>query len=431
MFSRWKSDKRAAALDQLWDQLQAADGSRRFGATERPADAETIAAVLAHDDAPSIDPVFSAILLKDLTNMHAQQRFGLSSNGHGTAAISAQRSPIVRQPSWFGEQHAGTGPRWIRLAAGLAVLAVLLAVGALTLMPERSPEPPVIPAAVVQDEGQIESVTLLDISFPPGRMRGDEGARVIFGEHSIAPGMTAEFGLACDSVGVHPLYVLDGTLSVDALATSFVLRSGAAEWETIPAGEPVDVRAGDTWFVENPTKDGVANLRNDGAGEVRYLWVGLRENAPECSTAPPSGQQIDWSYLEDPAGPIDPTQPVRLVLRTVTVPAGSEMSGEIGGFPIPSVEQEAMGARQWAKILSGALVVTRENDGQGDPVTAEWAASTVATQDTIRSSDGAVVTISNESDRPVELMVLDIVVGDPEAQGGVTAPPAASSETDA
>ncbi|MEZ4530308.1 MAG: hypothetical protein R2855_04680 [Thermomicrobiales bacterium] len=72
------------------------------------------------------------------------------------------------------------------------------------------------------------------------------------------------------------------------------------------------------------------------------------------------------------------------------------MSGEIGGFPIPSVEQEAMGARRWAKILSGALVVARENDGQGDPVTAEWAASTVA-QDTIRSSDGSVVTISNES----------------------------------
>lgn len=430
MFSRWNNGKRAAALDQLWDQLQAADGSRPPEGIARPDDAEAIARVLAYDDAPAIDPIFSAILLKDLTNMHAQQTFGLHSKGHGAAIVASHKSPNMYQPTWFGETRARTSRRRLRMVAALAVLIILLAIGTLAIRPERSSELPPIPAAILQNHNLVESETLLDISFPPGRMRGDDGARVIFGEHSIAPVTTVELGLVCDSVGIHPLYVLDGTLRVNTVVTSYVLRSGATEWETTPAGEPVDVHAGDTLYVENPTKDGVVNLRNDGTEEVRYLWVGLRENAPECSVTPPSGQKIDWTYLEDPAGPIDPTQSVRLVLRTVTMPAGSEMSGEIGGFPIPSAEQEAIGARQWSKILSGALVITRESDGGHDPVTTDWTGNTVATQDTMRSSEGEVVTISNESDQPVELMVLDIIVGDPEAQGGVAPPPADSPEVD-
>jgi hypothetical protein len=110
----------------------------------------------------------------------------------------------------------------------------------------------------------------------------------------------------------------------------------------------------------------------------------------------------------------------------VTIPVGNVIQGQIGGFPIPSAEQEAMGARQWAKILSGSLSITRKVDGEEDS-TRTWSRLTVVTQLVTRSDPGEQVTINtNESDGPVELMVLDIIVGDPEAQGGVAAPPTAS-----
>lgn len=102
------------------------------------------------------------------------------------------------------------------------------------------------------------------------------------------------------------------------------------------------------------------------------------------------------------------------------------MSGEIGGFPIPTEEQEAMGARQWYRILSGKLTITRETSGIEDVHTKTWVQSETATQDTLRSSGDAHVTILNDSGGPVELMVLDIIVGDPEAEGGVAAPPVPS-----
>ena len=102
------------------------------------------------------------------------------------------------------------------------------------------------------------------------------------------------------------------------------------------------------------------------------------------------------------------------------------MEGEIGGFPVPTIEQEAMGARQWVKILSGSPSLTREANDTDGPVAQRWSQYTIATQDVTRSSNTEHVTISNESADPVELMVLDIIVGDPEAQGGVAAPPAAT-----
>lgn len=429
MFSRWKNNNEAAAFDQLWDQLQEAEGSRPTGANERPADAETIEAVLAHDDAPAIDPIFSATLLKDLTNMHAQRiEFGLSPNGHGPLGVTTERNLAVSQPRRIATKNdAWNGAPRMRLVASLAMVAVLLALGAFMLRPEQSRAPAVIPAAVMQESGGVTSETLMDISFPPGRMRGDDGAQVVFGEHLIRPGSSLDFRLACDSYGIYPLYVLEGTMTGELATPSFVLRDGASSWESVAAGETVEIHPGDMWYYENVTKDGITNVRNDGSGDVRFIWAGGRQNAPVCDVGPPSGLQIVWSRVEDPSDPIDPTQPVRYVLRTVTIAPGGEMSGEIGGFPIPTEAQEAMGARQWYKILSGQLTITRETAGADAVDSKTWVASQMATQDTLRSSEDETVTVSNPSDTPVELMVLDIVVGDPGAQGGIAAPPAASA----
>jgi len=424
MFSRWKKSQEAAALDQLWDRLQAADGSRQLEANARPADAEAIEAVLAHDDAPAIDPIFSATLLKDLTKMQAQQELRVSPNGHGAPAATISRSQADGERPWIGKRRAWDGTPRIRMVAGLAVLAILLALGALALEPGRTPEPPAIPAAVIQD--QYESETLVDISFPPGRMRGDDGAQLILGENRVPAESTIGFRISCDSHDIHPFYVLEGTLAAEVAGTSFVLRADASEWETIPAGVTAEMLAGDLWYYENYTKDGMTNLRNPGPEDLRYMWVGVRQNSSECNQSPPSGQLDLWHYLEDPTGALDTTQPVRLVLRTVTIPVGNVIQGQIGGFPIPSAEQEAMGARQWAKILSGSLSITRKVDGEEDS-TRTWSRLTVVTQLVTRSDPGEQVTINtNESDGPVELMVLDIIVGDPEAQGGVAAPPTAS-----
>jgi hypothetical protein len=256
-------------------------------------------------------------------------------------------------------------------------------------------------------------------------MRGDDGAQLILGENLVEPGSTIEFRISCDSHDIHPFYVLEGTLAAEVAGTSFVLRAGATEWETIPAGETAEMQAGDLWFFENYKPDGMTNLRNPGPENLRYMWVGVRQNSSQCNQSPPSGQFDTWHYLEDPTGPLDPNQPVRLVLRSVTIPVGSVLQGEIGGYPIPSAEQEAMGARQWAKILSGSLDITREAEGE-ETATRTWSRYTVMTQLVTRSDKGEQVTISNNSDTPAELMVLDIIVGEPGAQGGVPAPPFAS-----
>lgn len=425
MFSRWKNHTRAAALDHLWDHLQTADGSRPPGANERPEAAEAIATVLAHDDAPAIDPIFSALLLKDLTNMHAQQQFGVRLNGHGAPAVTVDRLSAIGDDASFRERMGWFGLPRLRLVAGLAVLAVLLVLGALAARPERPTEPPAIPAAVVQEQGGIESETLVDISFPPGRMQGDDEAQLIFSESTVLPGDSMGFRISCESLDIYPFYVLEGTLDVEVAGTSFILRAGASDWETVPAGEMAEVRAGDLWYFENSTPDGMTNLRNPGPEELRFVWVGSRQNTSRCNTSPPSGQRDVWHYLEDPTTALDPTRPVRLVLRKVTVPVGSVMEGEIGGMPIPTAEQEAMGARQWARILTGPLSMTRTT-AAGEESTRTLTRYTMVTQTVSRSDDDERVTIANESDEPVELMVLDIIVGDPAAQGGVAAPPVAS-----
>jgi hypothetical protein len=366
------------------------------------------------------------MLLKDLTNMHVQQKLHISPNGRGTLAFTTSHSPNASQRPKNNELQIWDGLLRIRMVAGLAVLSILLALGALAMRPERSAEPPAIPAAVMEDDSGIESETLLDISFPAGRMRGDEGAQLIFGENKVPAGSEIGFRISCDSHDIHPFYVIEGTLAAEVAGTSFVLRAGASTWETIPAGQTAEVQTGDTWYYENFTKDGMTNLRNPGPEDLRYMWVGVRQNSSRCNQSPPSGQQDVWHYLEDPTGALDPTQPVRLVLRTVTIPVGSVIQGELGGFPIPSAEQEAMGARQWARILSGSLSITRKFDGEEDS-TMTWPRYMVVTQLVTRSDVGEQVTIdSSESDGPVELMVLDIIVGDPWAQGGVAGPPAAS-----
>jgi hypothetical protein len=50
----------------------------------------------------------------------------------------------------------------------------------------------------------------------------------------------------------------------------------------------------------------------------------------------------------------------------------------------------------------------------------------MVTQAVSRSDDDEQVTIAKESEEPVELMVLDIIVGDPAAQGRVAVPPVVS-----
>ncbi len=426
MFSRWKSNRQAAAFDQLWDQLQAADGSRPTGARERPNDVGAIETVLAHDDAPAIDSVFSAILLKDLTIMHTQQQFGLRPNGHGAPGITPGRLPTIPSGLPVGERHGRGGSSRFRFAAALAMVIVLLALGALAVRPQPPSEFSVIPAAVVREESQVESETLVDISVPPGRLRGDDGSYVVFGEHLIPAGGSLDSQIVCDSSGFFPLYMLEGAMTAELASPSFVLRAGDTSWETVAAGEAVEIHAGDTWLYEKLTNEGANSVRTSGSSDARYIWVGGRHETPECDVAPPKGLQIVWDRVEDPSGALDPTQPVRYVLRRVTIAPGGEMSGEIGGFPIPTEDQVAMGARQWSKVLSGQLTVTRETAGEVAASTISASPSVVATQEDWRSSEDEKVTLSNATDTPVELIVLDIIVGDPEAAGGVAAPPVAS-----
>jgi hypothetical protein len=422
MFSRWKHRKQAAALDQLWDEIQSTDGSRLLGLTERPVEVESIASVLAHDDAPAIDPDYSATLLKDLMKMQ-EQRHRTSPNGFVSSVLLASRSTAAGQRRAYDERPNWDGSPRIRTVAGFAVLAILLVLGSLAMRPGPTSELPAIPAAVMQD--QIQSTTLVDISFPPGGMRGDEGAQLIFGEYTVAPNSKIGFRISCDSLDIHPFYVLEGTLAAEVAGTSFVLRAGATEWETIPAGQPAEIHAGETWYFENTKKDGMTNLRNPGSGELRYMWVGVRQNSSTCNQSPPSGQLVAWHYLEDPTDALDDTQPIRLVLRKMTVPIGGTIQGELGDIPIPSADLEALGARQWAKIVSGSLSMTRKVDGEEES-TSTLPKGTMITQLVSRSDEGEQLTISNFSDVPVQLVVLDIVVGDPGAQGGVLAPLAAS-----
>lgn len=84
-----------------------------------------------------------------------------------------------------------------------------------------------------------------------------------------------------------------------------------------------------------------------------------------------------------------------------------------------------MGSRQWARILTSPLSMTRTT-AVGEESTRTLTRYTMVTQAVSRSDDDEQVTIAKESEEPVELMVLDIIVGDPAAQGRVAVPPVVS-----
>lgn len=425
MFSRWSNRKRVAALDKLWDQLLVADGSRPPGAIESPADAEAIAIVMVHDDAPPIDRgYFFATLQRDLMEMHTVT-YGDRTNHIGTPGRTVRRE-IWTPAGPMDRGFAGIARPRFAVLVGSVVLVLLIALGISTLWIGGSEEPKWIPAAVLQDDNEVKTEVLLDVSFPAGQLRGAEDGLVIYSQSLVPPHTMLGFAHPCDPDDVVTFVVTEGTMTISVKSASAILREGASQWETIPGGVTVEIGAGDAWFFENRAVDGVTAIGNLADDDLRFIWVAVRGNKPDCTSGPPSGITEEWIYLEPNSGYLDPTQPVRMVLQSVTLADSATVDETLGSLDPPSEEQVAMGARQWTAVLDGTLTVTTIIDGEENPLVHRWQSGRTLTQDDVRSRDDRTITFSHESGQPVELLVLDIAVGDPEADGGAQVPMIAS-----
>jgi hypothetical protein len=309
----------------------------------------------------------------------------------------------------------------------VALLLVAMLAGAYFWPDPEPSEPPAIPAAVVQPEpAEVESNTLVDISFPAGAVGAPEKSILLFSENTLAAGETVPRFTPCLQDALFLFHVEAGTMTTDLGAEAQILRRGQSEWEVVPAGTAATVGAGDTLYYRPFDRD-FAGFSNQGAQELRFLWIVWGGETPVCETADgPSGMTEVWGHLSS-AGHVDPTQPARLVIRALSAEPGVAFPQDgPDALILVSDEQRRLGGKQWIGVRAGTL---EYGSVPATPVSATPErtivvnAGLILTEGTVFASDpNKRVVMMSTGDQPIDLAVMNIYVGAPDATGGIAAP---------
>jgi hypothetical protein len=308
-------------------------------------------------------------------------------------------------------------------------LLLIAMLGGIFFWPDpEPPELPAIPAAVVQPDApaEIDSNTLVDISFPAGALGTNEHSRLLFSEAVVAPEGQVHGLSLCLRDALYLFHVESGAMTVDFPQETQILRRGQPEWETIPAETAATVETGDTLYYRTLERQSVA-ISNQGTQELRFLWVVWGGNEPACEPDDwPSGMTGLWSHPTQ-AGYVDPTQPMRLVIRAISAPPGATLpQNGPGALVLVSDEQRKLGGKQWIFVRAGRL---EYGSAPATPVSAT-PERTIGADAGLFLTEGTVfapgadkrVVMMTAGDQPADLAVLNIYVGEPDAAGGIVAP---------
>lgn len=313
-------------------------------------------------------------------------------------------------------------------AFGAVALLLIAMLGGIFFWPDSEPpELPAIPAAVVQpDAPAIEATTLVDISFPAGALGTNEHARLLFSEAVVAPEGQVHGLSLCLRDALYLFHVESGAMTVDFPQETQILRHGQSVWEPVPAGTAATVEPGDTLYYRTLERQSLA-ISNQGAQELRFLWVVWGGNEPACEPDDwPLGMTGLWGHPTE-AGYVDPTQPMRLVIRALSANPGVTFPQHgPDALVIVTDEQRRLGGKQWISVRGGRL---EYGSAPATPVSAtpertiEVDAGLILTEGTVFApgADKRVVMMT-AGDQPADLAVMNIYVGEPDATGGIAAP---------
>ena len=198
-----------------------------------------------------------------------------------------------------------------RLAGQLATAALLLLTivlgGAATSLSHSGPAPRGLPGGVSEDrilaQGRVEAVPL-----------GARWAGVMTA--SLAPGAAwPQEQTGYEDVGALLFLVESGALTVQAEGP-IVVADSAGRGKTAPADMDTVLRTGESGFTPGGMR---STWRNDGAEPVRVLFVKLAVVGYDTHTRLPAG--VTRTPLIEQRAAREPTGPVRVTLRRVTLPA--------------------------------------------------------------------------------------------------------------
>jgi hypothetical protein len=414
---------------RYWDGLVTGERSGQSREHDATPLEDTVRQVHAQYNAQAADPSFSAHLLDDLMRAHQHAEAAQTSalSPFPIRGTNGRKGPDALEWPGRGKQ---VGRR--EAIAAFAAIAALL-IGALTgtyFWLDSDPEgAAVIPAFVAQsEEGEVASTTLLDITFPPGQMHAEADSKFILSDFFMAPGTRLDSRSECPLDDFSLYHVKAGILSINVVGESHILRVGETAWETVSGGTEAHIGTGDTWLYHNHYNgDDYEGVSNQSQEDVQVLWVVWGNNTECIPPVEPRGMMLNWYHTIIDDG-VDTSQPTRLVLRSLVGMPGATFQTEgpagLTGF---SNEQEKLGMRQWVHVESGTLElgfipVLPDDDDPGGSI--EYRTGATVQSELVYGSPDRRVVFMNAADEPLEVTVLDVIVGD-EATGGTPSPQAA------
>ncbi|MBA2598488.1 MAG: zf-HC2 domain-containing protein [Chloroflexia bacterium] len=229
------------------------------------------------DSAPDDGPALQQALRRIDALTERKQTPPVSLDGRTTRGLEpgsrTMGSRLLRPPI-----PASRG-RWaVAQFATVLLMLVTVGLGYFTVGPgrpsaDRAVYFPAIQAPAISTPGVLSETTLLQVALPADLVPHGDELRNEIGHATILPGDRTEWtpGEDAGSSGIRAYYMLKGTLSLRAAADVHLVRSGATELDTVPAGWDVALAAGDTWIA--PSSAAFAAVSGaTGPTEVLY-WV--------------------------------------------------------------------------------------------------------------------------------------------------------------
>jgi hypothetical protein len=364
-----RHDPAIPALGRYWDALLHGRPADRDNLD--PALAETVQQLHARDDAPGADQAFAATLLTNLEE-RMNTTYGDLKAPTDPLRLSMMPSPNGRRPislPWLplAPRTSSRSRGWPMTHIATAALVLFtLTFAYLALGPARfgrqAEQPAGLPAALSTpaspSAGMIAEETLAEITLPEEAVP----ATIYSGQnhYTIPPGSSgrwepSSFSPTC-CTGPRLNYVLEGTYTVRGDGPMQVLRSGAAQWEDVPAGTEIMLEPGDallSWM------DDSFDAVNSGSAPVELLDGILFDGGMTTDPIPQkSGGGPAWTFHDQDImltqQPV-PSEPVILRLRQATLPKGGVLPRPPGAI------------LQLAVSLDAGDVVLTENPHNPNP----------------------------------------------------------------
>ncbi|MGE3796227.1 MAG: hypothetical protein AB7G88_00180 [Thermomicrobiales bacterium] len=426
MFSRWRAERTAAQhLMRYWDASVTREESRLSRDELAAPLRETVQQVHERYDAPAADPAFSRHLLTDLMRQYHTLEAPQPPALHPPSVLGTNSRLHPRSTDWPVSRRLGQ--RW--LLALLAATAVLLfSVAAVDYAwPESDPDPPAVVPAFVEPStnGDLTSISLLDISFGAGEIGADDVRDLLFAEVSMAPGESLNVHYRCSPKDRIVFYVRKGSLAIHVVGDSYILRAGTTEWEPVSGGTEAEADPGDVWLYKAHADDDLTGVRNRTSDNVNVLWSPVMGDASECGSVHPGPIRL-WYWTDSP-GVAEPSIGLRIRTRAISAAPDVELPLEgDSGLLVLSDEQKQLGWRQWVYVESGVLEVAYVPllpEDESDPGIIRFEAGEILIEDSLFAPlPDMQLVIKSAGDEPLELIVLDVIVGGPEATEGIPAP---------